>query len=143
MSSAIPPSGGRPSRSWKRFPFQTTPRYLIRDRYSIYGAWFRRRVREMGIEEVMIAPRSPCQNPFPERLIGSIRRECLDHVIVLGERHLRRVLKSYFDYYHNSRTHLSLNRNAPNPRPVEPISRGEVIAISQVGGLHQRYTRAA
>jgi transposase InsO family protein len=125
------------------FPYESAPRYLIRDRDSIYGAWFRRRVRGMGIEEVMIAPRSPWQNPFPERLIGSIRRECLDHVIVLGEKHLRRVLKSYLDYYHNSRTHLSLKRNAPNPREVEPVSRGKVKAIPQVGGLHHRYTRAA
>ena len=100
-------------------------------------------VATLGIEEVIIAPRSPWQNAFAERLIGSIRRECLDHVIVLNGKHLRRVLRSYFDYYHDSRTHLSLTRNAPNPREVEPTSQGKVIAIPQVGGLHHRYTRAA
>ena len=97
----------------------------------------------MGIEEVVIAPYSPWQNPFVERVIGSIRRECLDHVIVWNERHLLRVLRSYFDYYHDSRTHLSLARNAPNPREVEWPSQGKVVAIPQVGGLHHRYTRAA
>ena len=97
----------------------------------------------MGIEEVIIACRSPWQSPFVERLIGSIRRECLDHVIVLNEAHLIRILTSYFGYYHKSRTHLSLNRNAPDPREVEPVEKGRVIAIPQVGGLHHRYTRAA
>ena len=97
----------------------------------------------MGIEEVLIAPRSPWQNPFVERVIGSIRRECLDHVIVLNERHLRRILRLYFEYYHESRTHLSLERNAPVKREFEPSSRGPVVAIPQVGGLHHRYRRAA
>ena len=97
----------------------------------------------MGIEEVVIALRSPWQNPYVERVIGSIRRECLDHLIVLNEAHLCRILRSYFEYYHHSRTHLSLDRNAPNPREVEPRSQGEVVAIPQVGGLHHRYTRAA
>ena len=90
----------------------------------------------MGIEEVPIAPRSPWQNPYCERVIGSIRRDCLDHVIVLNERHLRRILTEYFDYYHNSRPHLSLDRNSPIPRCLEPPSEGEVVAIPQVGGLH-------
>jgi len=125
------------------FPYDSTPRYLIRDRDSIYSDWFGRRVQGMGMEEVLIAPRSPWQNAFAERLIGSIRRECLDHLIVLSEGHLRRVLNSYFDYYHDSRTHLSLGRNAPNPRAIELASQGKVIAIAQVGGLHHRYTRAA
>ena len=97
----------------------------------------------MGIEEVVTAPRSPWQNAFAERLIGSVRRECLDHMIALSEGHLRRMLSSYFDYYHDSRTHLSLARNAPNAREVEPVSQGKVIAMPQVGGLHHRYTRAA
>ena len=138
-----------PAQQWaaqqiiEAFPFNEAPRYMIRDRDSIYGEWFQRRVKNMGIEEVAIAPRSPWQNPFVERVIGSIRRECLDHVIIWNERHLLRVLRSYFDYYHNSRTHLSLERNAPNPREVEPRSQGKVIAIPQVGGLHHRYTRAA
>ena len=125
------------------FPFNETPRYMIRDRDSTYGEWFRHRVRNMGIREVVIAPRSPWQNSFVERVIGSIRRECLDHVIIWNEHHRRHVLRSYFDYYHNSRTHLSLERNAPNPREVEPRSSGKVVAIPQVGGLHHRYTRAA
>ena len=97
----------------------------------------------MGIDEVLTAPRSPWQNPYCERVIGSIRRECLDHVIILNDRHLKRILSAYFDYYHNCRTHLSLERNSPVPREVEPPSRGDVISIPQVGGLHHRYTRAA
>ena len=125
------------------FPFDEAPRFLIRDRDGIYGRAFRNRVESMGIEEVLIAPRSPWQNPYAERVIGSIRRECLDHVIVLNERHLRRILRSYFEYYHASRTHLSLNRNAPIKREVEPPTQGRVVAIPQVGGLHHRYRRAA
>lgn len=103
----------------------------------------RRRVKNMGIEEVVVAPRSPGQTPYVERVIGSIRRECLNHVIVLNEAHLLRILSSYLQYYHESRTHLSLERNAPNLREVEPRSQGKVVAIPQVGGLHHRYTRAA
>jgi hypothetical protein len=125
------------------FPFDETPRFLIRDHDGIYGVDYRQRIQHMGIEEVVIAYRSPWQSPHVERLIGSIRRECLDHVIVLNEAHLIRILTSYFDYYHQSRTHLSLDRNAPAPRPVEPPSHGCVIAIPQVGGLHHHYTRAA
>lgn len=125
------------------FPYEEAPRFLIRDRDGIYGDYFKERVKGMGIEEVPIAPHSPWQNPYCERVIGSIRRECLNHVIVLGERHLRRILAEYFDYYHNSRCHLSLDRNSPLPRQVEPESEGEVVAIPQVGGLHHRYTRHA
>ena len=125
------------------FPDDTAPRFLIRDRDGIYSEFFRQRVKNMGIKEVVCAPRSPWQNPYAERLIGSIRRECLDHVIVLNERHLRRILRSYFDYYLRSRTHLSLERNAPIEREVEPPSRGKVISVPQVGGLHHRYRRAA
>ena len=97
----------------------------------------------MGIEEVLIAPRAPWQNPYCERVIGSIRHDCLDHCIVLNEAHLRRILKGYFEYYHDSRAHLSLERNSPIPREVEPASRGAVISIPQVGGLHHRYARVA
>jgi transposase InsO family protein len=97
-------------------PFEEIPRFLLRDRDSIYGAYFSDRVGHMGIEEVFIVPRSPWQNPYCERLIGSIRRECLDHVIVLGEDHLRRILAEYFTYYHKARAHLSLDRNSPDPR---------------------------
>jgi putative transposase len=95
------------------FPWDDAPRYLLRDRDSIYGMSFRQRVRSIGSEEVLIAPRSPWQNPYVERLIGSIRRECLDHVIVLHERHLRRILTSYFSYYHRWRTHQSLAMDCP------------------------------
>jgi transposase InsO family protein len=125
------------------FPFDTALRFLIRDRDGIYGDRFRERIANTGIEEVVIAPRSPWQDPYCERLVGSIRRECLDRVIVLNERHLRRILQSYFDYYLNVRPHLSLNRNAPIEREVEPPCCGRVIAIPQVGGLHHRYCRAA
>ena len=125
------------------FPYDEAPRFLIHDRDGVYGEAFHRCVENLGIEEVKIAPRSPWQNPFCERVIGSIRRECLDHCIVLGERHLRRILTSYFSYYHLSRTHLSLDRNAPEPREVEPPAKGKIISISQVGGLHHRYSRCA
>jgi hypothetical protein len=97
----------------------------------------------MGIEEVITAPRSPWQNPYVERLVGSIRRECLDHLIVWNQRSLRRTLQSYFDYYGHSRTHLALAKDAPQPRAVEKAEQGPVIAIPQVGGLHHRYQRRA
>jgi transposase InsO family protein len=125
------------------FPYDEIPRFLIRDHDGIYGQDFRERMKHLGIEEVIIAYRSPWQSPYVERLIGSIRRECLDHVIVFSEGHLRRILTSFFAYYHEARTHLSLDRNAPVPREVEPPTMGKVIAIPQVGGLHHRYTRAA
>jgi transposase InsO family protein len=97
----------------------------------------------MGVEEVLIAPRSPWQSPYVERLIGSIRRECLDHMIVFGEAHLKRLLGSYFPYYHKARCHRALGGDAPHPREVEPPGRGRVVAVPQVGGLHHRYTRVA
>ncbi len=125
------------------FPYDEAPRFMIRDRDGIYGECFRQRIKHMGIEQVVTAPRSPWQDPFVERLIGSIRRDCLDHVIVLDERHLLRILRAYFDYYHHARAHLSLDRNSPVPRQIEPPESGEVIAIPQVGGLHHRYRRAA
>jgi len=114
---------------------------LLRDRDAVYGTHFRRRVAGFQVTEVLIAPRSPWQNPYVERLIGSVRRECLDHVIVLGEAHLRRVLSAYFAYYQRSRTHLSLDRDAPNPGDVQPPAMGEVIELPEVGGLHHRYER--
>jgi transposase InsO family protein len=125
------------------FPYDTAPRYLLRDRDRIYGSCFANRVRGMGIEEVLIAPHSPWQNPFVERLIGSIRRECLDHVLVINEAHLLRVLREYFAYYHDSRPHQSLDDNAPRPREIEAPSQGRIVAEPQVGGLHHRYRRAA
>jgi putative transposase len=138
-----------PSSQWtaqqinEAFPFDEAPRFLQRDRDGIYGEVFQRRVESLGIEEVVSAPRSPWQNPYVERLIGSIRRECLNHVIVLNESHLKRILTSYFEYYHDSRAHMALDHNAPHPREVEPPERGKVIAIPHVGGLHHRYTRVS
>ena len=138
-----------PSARWtaqqmiNAFPYEQAPRYLIRDRDSIYGDGFKHRVQGMGLEEVPTAPRSPWQNPYVERMIGSIRRECLNHVIVLNELHLKRMLASYLDYYHEVRPLLSLDRNAPSPREVEPPCLGKVISIPQVGGLQHRYCRAA
>jgi putative transposase len=125
------------------FPWDEAPRYLIRDRDRIYGTAFRQRVRHMRIAEVVIAPRSPWQNPYVERLIGSIRRECLDHMVILHEQHLQRLLTTYFSYYHRWRTHLSLDMDCPHARPVAPPDVGEVIAIPEVGGLHHHYTRQA
>ncbi len=125
------------------FPWDTVPRYLIRDRDRIYGSSFGDRIRGMGLEEVLTASRLPWQNPFVERLIGSIRRECLDHVLVINGAHLRRVLRKYFAYYHDSRPHQSLDDNAPQPREVEPPSQGRIVAEPRVGGLHHRYRRAA
>ena len=125
------------------FPDEEAPRFLIRDRDGIYGDYFTERIEGMGIEEVPTAPRSPWQNPYCERVIGSIRRECLGIVVVLSERHLHRILTEYLDYYHNSMCHLSLDRNSPMPREAEPPSRGEVVSIPYLGGLHHRYTRRA
>ena len=125
------------------FPWDTAPRYLLRDRDASYGLGFRDRVRVMGINEVVTAPRSPWQNPYVERLIGSIRRECLDHIIIFDEHHLRAVLSSYFHYYHRTRTHLSLNKDCPQPRPVQLPSAGKSIAFPEVAGLHHRYERRA
>jgi putative transposase len=125
------------------FPFDSAPRYLLRDRDAIYGEKVRRRIKSLGIEEVVTAPRSPWQNPFVERIIGSIRRDCLNQIIVLNERHLRRILREYFSYYHTCRTHLSLNKDPPETRTVEPPAMGNVVAFPHVGGLHHRYGRIA
>ena len=119
------------------------PRFLIRDRDSIYGHHFKNRIKNMGIEQVVTAARSPWQNPYAERIIGTLRRECLRQVIVLNERHLRRILRLYLAYYHEDRTHLSLDRNSPIPREIELPEQGKVISIPRVGGLHHRYRRAA
>lgn len=122
---------------------EDTPRYLIRDRDAIYGERFRRQADALQIEQVCTAPRSPWQNPYAERVIGSIRRECLDHMIVLGEHHLRRILASYVDYYHGARTHLSLYKDTPQGRPTHAPEQGRVVALSRVGGLHHQYVRIA
>jgi len=125
------------------FPFDTAPRYLLRDRDNIYGEIVQRRIKSLDIEEVITAPRSPWQNPFVERVIGSIRRDCLDHVIVFNERHLRRILRGYFSYYHTCRTHLSLEKDSPESRMIEPPELGNVIAFPRIGGLHHQYGRMA
>jgi transposase InsO family protein len=138
-----------PTAAWtgqqmiEAFPWDTVPRFLLRDRDGIYGDEFVRRVGSMGIEQVVISPRSPWQNPYVERLIGSIRRECLDHTIVFSERHLRRVLAEYARYYHGSRTHLGLGKDCPETRATEPPHIGVIQAEPMVGGLHHRYFRHA
>ncbi len=125
------------------FPWDTAPRYLLRDRDAIDSVAFHQRIKHMGIEEVKIAPRSPWQNPHCERVIGSIRRDVLDHVIVLNDRHLKRVLSAYIAYYHRFRTHLSLEMDCPHPRAVEPPEIGGVMALPEVGGLHHHDERQA
>ena len=125
------------------FPYDQSPKYLIRDRDAIYSHLFQQTIKNMGITEVITAAKSPWQNPYVERLIGSIRRECLDHVIIFNRKHLHRILTSYREYYLNARTHLSLAKNSPVSRKIEPKSNGKVIAIEQVGGLHHLYKRVA
>ena len=138
-----------PAAAWlsrqvtEAFPWDTAPRYLLRDRDASYGVEFCKRVDAMGITTVVTAPRSPWQNAYVERVIGSIRRECLDHLVIFNERHLRRVLSSYVDYYHRTRTHLSLAKDCPDPRPVMLPGIGKVIAFPKVNGLHHRYERLA
>src|ERR1700681_1980446 len=121
------------------FPWDDAPKYLIRDRDRIYGAVVTRRLRAMGIRDKPAAPASPWQNGFAERLIGSIRRECLDHIIVLGKEHLRRILKNYADYYNGVRTHRSMNKDAPVSRQVQRF--GVINSRAILGGLHRQYVR--
>jgi hypothetical protein len=138
-----------PTAAWlsqqvvEAFPWDTAPSFLLRDRDALYGSVFSKRVATMEVTEVVTAPSSPWQNTHVERVIGSIRRECLDHVVIFNERHLRRVLSSYVDYYQRTRTHLSLDKNCPDPRPIQPRRIGRVVAIPQVGGLHHRNERLA
>lgn len=124
------------------FPFDAPPGYILRDRDGIYGNALRRRVAGMAIKEVLIAPRSPWQNPYVERVIDSVHRDCLDHVIILNEHHLRRLLSRYLNHYHGSRTHLSLVKDSPNPRPVS-AGQGTVVPFPKVGALHHQYERLA
>jgi transposase InsO family protein len=121
------------------FPWDGAPDYMIRDRDRIYGAVVTRRLRAMGIRDKPIAPASPWQNGFAERLIGSIRRECVDHIIVLGEAHLHRILKSYARYYNETRTHLALDKDAPLSRTVKRA--GRIFCRPVLGGLHHEYVR--
>ena len=125
------------------FPWDTAPRFLLRDRDAIYSPEFLRSARTLGIEDVRTSPRSPWQNPYVERLIGSIRRECLDHVVIVNENHLRHVLHEYLSYYSEARTHLGLEKDSPETRAIEPTEAGRVVALPRVGGLHHRYTRRA
>jgi putative transposase len=138
-----------PTATWtarqivEAFPDDTAPTYLLRDRDAIYGDAFARRVTALEIRQVITAPKAPWQNPFAERVIGSIRRECLDQFLVLSETHLRRLLRAYVAYYNAVRPHQALANTCPRPREVEPPALGRVVAIPQVDGLHHRYTRVA
>jgi putative transposase len=125
------------------FPWDTAPRYLLRDRDRIFGKEFVDQVKAMGIKQVLSVPRSPWQRAYVERVIGTIRRECLDHVIVFNERSLYRYLRDFLDYYHRSRTHLGLQKDTPESRPTQSAQAGRVISIPEVGGLHHRYERRA
>jgi transposase InsO family protein len=138
-----------PTAAWtaqqvvEAFPWDTAPRYLLRDRDGVYGADFRRRVASMGIEDVVTAPRSPWQSPYVERVIGSIRRECLDNVVVLHQRHLRRLLTAYFAHYHRWRCHQGLDMDCPEPRPIQSREQGVVVEVAEGDGLYRHYERRA
>jgi len=138
-----------PTAAWtaqqivEAFPWDTDPKYLLRDRDGIFGDKFNHRIESMGIEQVLTAARSPWQNPYVERLIGSIRRDCLDHVLVFNDKHLRRVLKQYFHYYHECRTHLGLEKDCPTPRLIKPPDVGPIRNEPMIGGIHHRYFRQA
>ena len=121
------------------YGWKVAPRYIIRDRDAVYGDVFIRRLRAIGIRDRPTAPRSPWQNGCCEKAIGSIRRECLDHVVVFGERHLRHLLRSYATYYNAARTHLSINKDAPSPRAVHAV--GRILPMPFLGGLHHLYVR--
>jgi transposase InsO family protein len=135
-----------PTAAWtmqqvrEAFPWNTTPKYLIRDRDSIYGNIFRQGVADMGIEQIVTAYKSPWQNGYVERMVGSIRRDCLDRHIILGEKHLQKVLTEYLDYYHEDRTHCGLGKDSPVHRDVQrkPAS-GKIVSLPRCGGLHHRY----
>jgi len=138
-----------PTAAWtaqqvaEAFPWDTAPAYLLHDRDGVYGIDFRTRVAGMRITEVRTAPRSPWQSPYVERLIGSIRRECLDHVVVLHARHLRRMLRTYFTHYHQWRCHQGLAMDCPEPRCVQPPEKGSVVEVLESGGLYRHYERRA
>jgi transposase InsO family protein len=139
MSRQIRRQNGLPRQVTEAFPWDDVPQYLIRDRDRIYGTVFTRRMWAMGIRDKPIAPASPWQNGFTERLIGSIRRECVDHLIVLSEAHMRRILRAYARYYNDIRTHWSLAKDAPISRPIQPTGSIRLNAI--LGGLHHHYVR--
>jgi transposase InsO family protein len=137
-----------PTAAWtaqqlrEAFPEDAVPRYLVHDRDHAFAA-LAPTATGMGIQEIHTAPRSSWQNAFAERVIGSIRRECLDHVLVMSEAGLSRIVMRYLTYYHEARTHLSLAKDSPNPRTVAPPATGQIVATPQVGGLHHRYDRRA
>ena len=138
-----------PTQNWlaseisDAFAKNPRPNYLIRDRDRCYGRKFAERVKELGIREHITAKQSPWQNMYVERAIWTIRRECLSHVIIMNERHLKRILTAYVDYYNRSRTHFSLDQDCPISRPAQRLGEGKIISIPQVGGLHHRYERRA
>jgi transposase InsO family protein len=138
-----------PTSAWARQQLRETfsehapARYLLHDGDATFDAAFDRVVDTFGVTPLRMALRSPWQNPYVERVIGSIRRECLDHVIAINERHLQHVLRSYLVYYHRSRTHLALCKDTPEARGVEAVGAGRIVARPQVGGLHHRYERQA
>ena len=125
------------------FPWDSAPRFLLRDRDRIFGRDFVEQVKAMGIKQVLSAPRSPWQRAYVERMTGTIRRECLDHLIVFNEASLCRHLQAFIGYYHRTRTHLALDKDAPDPHSVQPPDAGRIISIPEVGGLHHRYERRA
>ena len=130
-------------RHRQAFPWDSAPRYLLRDRDRIFGSEFTKQVKELGIEELLGAPGAPRQRAYIERVIGTIRRECLDHVIVFSEAGLSQHLRKFTDYYHGSRTHLSLQKDTPESRPIQAPEARRIVAIPEVGGLHHRYQRRA
>ena len=136
---AVPTAEWLAQQIVEAFPWDTAPIYLVRDNDGAYGHVFIRRVRAMGIRDRPISPRSPWQNPYAERLIGTIRRDCLDHVLISGERHLRRVLTLYSRYYNETRTHLGLGKDAPLRRAVQRS--GNIVTTPILSGLHHRYER--
>jgi len=123
--------------------FDENPQYLIRDRDAIYGERYRRQAEVLGIDEVVIARRSPWQNPYVEQVIGSIRRDCVEHVLVLGQRHLMRILSEHMNYYNSTRTHISLAKSSPEGRSIQMQDRGRIVSDRRVGGLHHEYCRIA
>jgi transposase InsO family protein len=139
MSRRIPQLIGLARQVTEAFPWDEAPRYLIRDRDGAFGPAYTQRVRAMGIRDHPIAPRSPWQNGYAERLIGSLRRECSDHLIVFGEAHLGRILQAYASYYNQVRTHLALDKDAPDFRRRQLL--GNITALPVLGGLHHHYVR--
>jgi hypothetical protein len=140
MSQNIQQRNGQLSRLLRHVHGDTVPKYLLRDRDGIYGSVFQNRVNNLGINEVITAPQSPWQNPYCERIIGSIRGDCLNHLIVLNDNHLKSIISDYLEYYHQDRTHLGLEKETPSGRQtqVKPTN-GKLIKFLRVGGLHNRY----